>query len=67
MAAYLDPHTRDQLTFDEIKNLRRKDLSNSGNEINEGNIIFKALRRLGYIDKLDKIINKGYNKLNSLP
>jgi alpha-galactosidase len=21
MAAYLDPHTRDQLTFDEIKNL----------------------------------------------
>ena len=53
--------------FDEIKKVRRKDLNNSGNEINEGNIIFKALRRLGYIDKIDKIINKGYNKLNSLP
>lgn len=53
--------------FDEIKKIRREDLNDSGNEINEGNIIFKALRRLGYIDKLDKIINKGYNKLNSLP
>ena len=52
--------------FDEIKNLRRKDLSNSGNEINEGNIIFKCLRRLGYIEKLDNIINKGYNAFNSL-
>jgi hypothetical protein len=52
--------------FDEIKNLRRKDLSNSGNEINEGNIIFKCLRRLGYIEKLDSIINKGYDAFNSL-
>lgn len=53
--------------FDEIKNLRRKDLSDTNNEINEGNIIFKCLRRLGYIEKLDKIINKGYNTFNSLP
>lgn len=56
-----------QQLFDEIKKLRREDLSNANNEISEGNIIFKALRRLGYIDKLDKIINKGYNTLNSLP
>ena len=56
-----------QKLFDEIKKLRREDLSDANNEINEGNIIFKALRRLGYIDKLDKIINKGYNTLNSLP
>ena len=56
-----------QQLFDEIKKLRREDLSDANNEINEGNIIFKALRRLGYIDKLDKIINKGYNTLNSLP
>lgn len=56
-----------QKLFDEIKNLRREDLSDANNEINEGNIIFKALRRLGYIDKLDKVINKGYNTLNSLP
>lgn len=56
-----------QQLFDEIKNLRREDLSGANNEISEGNIIFKALRRLGYIDKLDKVINKGYNTLNSLP
>ena len=56
-----------QKLFDEIKKLRREDLSDANNEINEGNIIFKALRRLGYIDKLDKVINKGYNTLNSLP
>lgn len=53
--------------FDDIKKTRREDLSKSDNEINNGNIIFKCLRRLGYIDKLDKIINKCYNKLNSLP
>lgn len=56
-----------QQLFDEIKKLRCEDLSDANNEINEGNIIFKALRRLGYIDKLDKVINKGYNTLNSLP
>ncbi len=56
-----------QQLFDEIKKLRREDLSDANNEISEGNIIFKALRRLGYIDKLDKVINKGYNTLNSVP
>ena len=56
-----------QQLFDDIKKLRREDLADANNEINEGNIIFKALRRLGYIDKLDKMINKGYNTLNSLP
>lgn len=53
--------------FDEIKEKRKNDLSKSKNEINNGNIIFKCLRRLGYIEKLDNVINKCYNKLNSLP
>ena len=53
--------------FDELKNLRSGDLSNADNEINEGNIIFKCLRRLGYIEKINDIISKGYNRLNSLP
>ena len=53
--------------FDEIKKKRRDDLSKSKNEINNGNIIFKCLRRLGYIEKIDDVINKCYNKLNSLP
>ena len=53
--------------FDEIKKKRKDDLSKSKNEINNGNIIFKCLRRLGYIEKIDDVINKCYNKLNSLP
>lgn len=53
--------------FDEIKKKRKNDLSKSKNEINNGNIIFKCLRRLGYIEKIDNVINKCYNKLNSLP
>ena len=53
--------------FDELKNLRKGDLNNTDNEINEGNIIFKCLRRLGYIEKINDIISKGYNRLNSLP
>ena len=53
--------------FDELKNLRSGDLSIADNEINEGNIIFKCLRRLGYIEKINDIISKGYNRLNSLP
>lgn len=53
--------------FNELKNLRKGDLNNADNEINEGNIIFKCLRRLGYIEKINDIISKGYNRLNSLP
>jgi predicted RNase H-like nuclease (RuvC/YqgF family) len=53
--------------FKEIKSIRRNSLSKNKNEINDGNIIFKCLRRLNYIEKLDNIITNGYNLLNSLP
>ena len=53
--------------FDKIKELRISNLSDKKSEMSEGNIIFKCLRRLGYIEKLDNIIIDGYNKLNSLP
>lgn len=56
-----------QNLFDEIKTLRRNELSKNKNEINVGNITFKCLRRLGYIEKINNLIKKGYNKLNSLP
>lgn len=52
--------------FDEIKSLRKKDLEGTGNEISNGNIIFKCLRRLNYIEKLVQIKSKSYDKLNSL-
>ena len=52
--------------FDEIKTNRRKSLNGKNTEITEDNIIFKSLRRLGYIEKLVKIMNDSYNILNSL-
>ena len=53
--------------FDEIKTGRKKGLDKDKSEISEGNIIFKCLRRLGYIEKLLKIITLTYDKMNSLP
>jgi hypothetical protein len=53
--------------FDELKAERKKGLDKDKSEISEGNIIFKCLRRLGYIDKLLKIITLTYDKMNSLP
>ena len=53
--------------FDKIKKLRTSNLSDKKSEMSEGNIIFKCLRRLDYIEKLNNIIIDGYNKLNSLP
>lgn len=53
--------------FDEIKAIRKNGFNNNKNEISEGNIIYKSLRRLGYIGKLLKIISLSYDKMNSLP
>lgn len=54
--------------FDEIKNERRNSLKgNKSTEITTGNIIFKCLRRLKYLDKLCDLKTKTYDKMNSLP
>ena len=53
--------------FDKIKTERRKSLNDKNTEINEPNIVFKTLRRLGYIEKLINVISDTYNKMNSLP
>ena len=54
--------------WDTIKNERKSELNNDkGKEISNGNIIFKCLRRLNYIDKLYDLKTKTYDKMNSLP
>lgn len=54
--------------WDTIKNERKSELNNeTGKEISNGNIIFKCLRRLNYIDKLYDLKTKTYDKMNSLP
>lgn len=45
---------------------RRRGLSDGG-EFSDGNIIFKALRRLGYIEKLKTINSSSYDKTKSMP
>jgi hypothetical protein len=52
--------------FDEIKKERRYSLGKKDIEITNGNIIFKCLRRLGYIEKLVNLKSETYDKMNSL-
>lgn len=52
--------------FEKIKKERKEGLTKTGNEINNGNIIFKTLRRNGYIKKIIDLKSKTYDKMNSL-
>ena len=53
--------------FDKIKGERKIGFEQSGGkEINNYNIVFKALRRNGYIEKLVNVKSMAYDKLNSL-
>ena len=53
--------------FDKIKGERKIGFERSGGkEINNYNIVFKALRRNGYIEKLVDVKSIAYDKLNSL-
>ena len=52
--------------WDEIRAQRKQGLSNAKNEITNGNIIYKTLRRLGYLDKIFSLRDKSYDKVNSL-
>ena len=51
--------------FKRLKNIRKEGLARSG-EMASGNIIYKLLRRSGYLDKIWDIINTTYNKINSI-
>lgn len=51
--------------FDRIKRIRKDALKN-GTEMSTGNIIFKVLRRIGYIEKLVDLKLKTYDKINSI-
>ena len=55
-----------QDTFDNIKNERLNAFKKSTKELSTGNVIFKTLRRNGYIEKIIDLKNKSYDKINSL-
>lgn len=51
--------------FDKIKGMRKDSLKNGG-ELSEGNVIYKTLRRLGYIGKLVDLKRITFDKINSI-
>ena len=61
-----DIHERAVELFKRIKNERKQGFDQGGGEYNVGNLVFKSLRRNGYIEKLDKIKDDSYDKEKSL-
>lgn len=52
--------------FDKLKKMRNEGLSSDKKEMSSGNIIYKIIRRTGYLDKIWEIINSSYDKVNSI-
>ena len=71
MSSTSDGHVLDQVgedahyLWDKVKNLRKKSLSKNG-ESGSGNIVYKVLRRTGYLDKLFKLFSTVYDRSNSI-
>lgn len=51
--------------LDKIKGIRKESLKRSG-EMGSGNVIYKIIRRMGYLDKIWDIINNTYNKSKTI-
>lgn len=51
--------------WDKVKDLRKKSLNKNG-ESGSGNIVYKVLRRTGYLDKLFKLFSTVYDRTNSI-
>ena len=66
-----DDHEVDQIgddahyLWDKVKDLRKKSLKKNG-ENGSGNIVYKVLRRTGYLDKLFKLFSTVYDRSNSI-
>ena len=52
--------------FDKLKKMRSDGLETDKKEMSSGNIIYKIMRRAGYIDKIWEIYNLSYDKSNSI-
>ena len=62
---YKEVLTRYEKINDKIRNMRKSGLDKGG-EFSYENIVFKVLRRSGYLDKLREIKNKSYDLINSI-
>lgn len=59
-------HNMSKMILRAIKDCRKKGFVKNGKEMNEGNIVFKALRRNETIQRLYDLIHETYDKMNSL-
>lgn len=51
---------------DRIKDVRKSDLGSTGTELSAGNLIFKTLRRNGYLERLRDVRRNLYDLIHSL-
>ena len=59
-------HNMGKIVLKAIKDCRQQGFEKDGKEMNEGNLVFKALRRNETIQKLYDILHGTYDKMNSL-
>lgn len=59
-------HNMGKIVLKAIKDCRNKGFKKHGKEMNEGNLVFKALRRNESIQKLYDLLHETYDKMNSL-
>lgn len=52
--------------FNKLKKMREEGLNSEKKEMSSGNIIYKIIRRSGYLDKIWDIVNSSYDKVNSI-
>lgn len=52
--------------FDKVKKIRKDGLNTNKGEMSSGNIIFKVLRRSGYLEKLVDLKRNTYDKINTI-
>jgi len=52
--------------FDRIKSIRKDNFDEGNPEMSEGNLIFKTLRRNGYMERLLELRTKSYDKARSV-
>lgn len=59
-------HNMGKIVLNAIKKCRTQGFEKDGKEMNEGNLVFKALRRNESIQKLYDLLHETYDKMNSL-
>lgn len=52
--------------FTKLKNLRSEGLESKQKEMSSGNVIYKLVRRMKYIDKIWNLVNYAYDKVNTI-